>query len=55
MLLKMGDVKEQIHTLQTEIEESRSLLHKEDYEGMSRQELQAIIECKERQQAELQH
>lgn len=49
----MDSIEEQTSKLQTEINESRSLLHKGDTESMSRQELKDNIEHKERQLAEL--
>lgn len=51
----MDDIKQQIHKLQTEIHESRSLLHQGEHEDISRQELKETTECKEKQPAELQH
>lgn len=50
---KMDDVKEEIKKLQTEIQESRGLLHQGECEGISRQELKEQIETKEKRLAEL--
>lgn len=43
---KMDDVKEQIHKLQTQIQESKDLLLEENYESMSKQELKEKINVK---------
>ena len=51
----MDDIKEQIIKLQTEIKEKIGLLHQEDCEGMSRQELKEEIEYKEKQLASTQN
>ena len=51
----MDDIKEQIQKLQTEIQESRSLLHQEENKDVSRQELKETIESREKRLAELQH
>ncbi|XP_038158088.1 uncharacterized protein LOC119794558 [Cyprinodon tularosa] len=53
--MQMDDVKEEIKKLQTEIEESRGLLHQGECEGISRQELKKLIESKEKRIAELKH
>lgn len=47
-VLNMEGIKEQIHKLQIEIQESRDLLDQKEYEGMSRQELKELTECKKK-------